>query len=171
MDTGYNPAVDSSVVVALVAVAMAVGIAGTVVPLVPGLGLIAAAALAYGLLEGFGAVGAVAFALIAGLAAAGTVAGLVLPKRAAGGAGAPRSSLLVGAVGAVIGFFVVPVVGLPLGGAVGIFVAELARSGDRGVAWRTTVATVKGFGLATLAQLVAGLLMAFVWVFWLLASG
>ena len=157
-------------VVALVAVAMAVGIAGTVVPLVPGLGLVAAAALAYGIVEGFGGVG-VAFGVIVALLVAGTAAGIVLPKRAAGGAGASRTSLVVGAVGAVIGFFAVPLVGLPLGGAVGIFVGELARSGDRSVAWRSTKATLKGFGIATLVQLGAGLGMAAVWVVWVLASG
>ena len=161
---------DSSVVVALVAVAMAVGIAGTVVPLVPGLGLVAAAALAYGIVEGFGGVGVVAFAVIVALFVAGTAAGIVLPKRAAGGAGASRTSLLVGAVGAVIGFFAVPIVGLPLGGAVGVFVGELARSGDRSVAWRSTKATLKGFGVATLVQLGAGLAMAVVWVVWVVAS-
>ena len=163
--------VDSSVVVALVAVAMAIGIAGTVVPLVPGLGLVAAAALAYGILEGFGGVGVVAFAVIVALAVAGTAAGVVLPKRAADGAGAPRSSLLLGALGAVIGFFAVPVVGLPLGGAVGIYLGELARTSDRGAAWQTTRATLKGFGLATLVQLAAGLAMAAVWVVWVVASG
>ena len=170
VDTNYNGAVDSSLVVALVAVAMAVGIAGTVVPLVPGLGLVVAAALVYGIAEGFGGVGAVAFAVIVLLAIAGTAAGVVLPRRAAGGAGAPRSSLLVGALGAVIGFFAVPIVGLPLGGAVGIFVGEVARSGDRAVAWRTTKATLKGFGVATLAQLAAGLAMAATWVVWVVAS-
>ena len=161
---------DSSLVVALVAVAMAVGISGTVVPLVPGLGLVAAAALAYGLLEGFGGAGGVAFGVIVALAVAGTAAGVVLPRRAAGGAGAPRSSLLLGALGAVIGFFAVPVVGLPLGGAVGIYAGELVRSGDRTVAWRTTKATLKGFGLATLVQLGAGLAMAAVWVVWVVAA-
>ena len=170
-DLGYNTVVDSNVVAALVAVAIAVGIAGTVVPFVPGLGLVVAAALVYGIAEGFDAVGVAAFGTIVALAAGGTFAGIALPRRAAGGAGAPRSSLLVGAIGAVVGFFAVPVVGLPLGGAVGIFVGELARSGDRVVAWRTTKATLKGFGLATLVQLAAGLTMAGVWVVWVVASG
>lgn len=162
---------DSGVVVVLVGVAMAVGIAGTVVPLVPGLGLVAGAALVYGVVEGFGVVGTVAFGIILALAALGTVAGVVVPRRAAGAAGAPASSLLLGALGAVAGFFVVPVVGLPLGGAAGIFLGELARSGDRTVAWRTTKATLKGFGLATLVQLAAGSAMAAVWVVWVVASG
>ena len=160
----------SALVVTLVAFAIAVGVAGTVVPLVPGLGLVAAATLAYGIFEGFGVVGGIAFGIIVALAVAGSAAGIVLPRRAAGGAGAPRSSLLVGALGAVIGFFALPIVGLPVGGAVGIFAGELARSRDRSVAWRTTKATLKGFGAATLVQLAAGLAMAVTWVVWVVAA-
>jgi uncharacterized protein YqgC (DUF456 family) len=149
---------------------MAVGIVGTVVPLVPGLGLVVVAALVYGLVEGFDAVGAVAFVLIVALGILGTVAGVVLPHRAAGGAGASRLSLLIGAIGAVIGFFAVPIVGLLLGGAVGIYAGELVRTRETAVAWRTTKATLKGFGVATLVQLAAGLMMAAVWVAWVLAT-
>lgn len=159
-----------SVVVVLVAVAMAVGVVGTVVPLVPGLTLVVAAALAYGVAEGFGGGGVVAFVVIVALGVAGTAAGVVVPQRAAGGAGAARRSLLLGAVGAVVGFFVVPVVGFPLGGALGIYVAERWRTADPGAAWRTTKATLKGFGLAAILQLAAGLVMAAVWVVWVVAA-
>ena len=155
--------------VAGVAVLVAVGVIGTILPMLPGLALIVGATLLYGVVDGFGATGTVAMALIIALGVAGTVAGLIIPKRAAGAAGAPRSSLLVGAVGAVIGFFAVPVIGLPLGGVVGIYVGERLRTGDGGVAWRTTRATVRGFGLAALAQLAAALVMAAIWVVWVLA--
>lgn len=157
------------VVVVLVAVAMAVGVAGTVVPLVPGLGLVVAAAVAYGVVQGFGAVGVVAILVIALLGLAGTIAGVVVPQRAASSAGAPRRSLLLGAICAVVGFFLVPVIGLPLGGALGIYLAERMRTGTSGAARRTTKATLRGFGLAALVQLSAGLAMAAVWVVWVLA--
>lgn len=150
--------------------AIAVGVAGTVVPLVPGLGLVAAAALAYGVVEGFGAIGTVAFAVIVAVGVAGTVAGVVLPHRAAGRAGAPRSSLLLGAVGAVVGFFAVPVVGLPLGGVAGIWVGERLRTGDPAAAWRATRATLRGFGVAAVVQLGAALAMAAVWVVWVVVD-
>jgi uncharacterized protein YqgC (DUF456 family) len=159
-----------TVVVVLVAVAMAVGVVGTVVPLVPGLALVVAAALAYGVAEGFGGGGVVAFVVIVVLGVAGTAAGVVVPQRAAGSAGAPRRSLLLGAVGAVVGFFVIPVLGFPLGGAIGIYVAEHWRTGDSGAAWRTTKATLKGFGLAAILQLAAGLAMAAVWVVWVVVA-
>jgi uncharacterized protein YqgC (DUF456 family) len=83
--------VTADAVVPVVALLMAIGIAGTIVPLVPGLGLVAAAALGYGLIEGFGTVGVVACAVIVALGGAGTAAGIVVPKRAAGAAGAARS--------------------------------------------------------------------------------
>ncbi|HVM08366.1 MAG TPA: DUF456 domain-containing protein [Acidimicrobiales bacterium] len=154
----------------LVALAMLVGLIGTVVPLIPGLTLIAGAAVVYGLVEGFGTVGVVAMIVIAVLAVAGTLAGIVLPHRAAGGAGASRSSLLVGVVGAVIGFFVVPVVGLPIGGALGIYLGERMRTGEHPAAWRATAATLKGFGVGALVQVAAGILMIATWGIWAVAG-
>ena len=156
--------------VALVALVMAVGVAGTVVPLVPGLGLVVAAAAGYGLAEGFGTVGVLSMVVIVAFAVAGTAAGVVLPGRAAGRTGAPRASLGLGALGAVVGFFVVPVVGLPLGGALGVYAGERLRTGDATVAWRTTKATLKAFGLAALAQLVAGIAMVLTWIGWVVAG-
>jgi len=156
----------SASLILLVALAMVVGLAGTVVPLLPGLGLVWAAALVYGLVEGFGGLGYVAFAAITVLGVAGTVAGFVLPHRAAGAAGASRPSTWLGVLGAVVGFFVVPVVGFPLGGALGIYVGEQVRTGDARAALRTTKATIVGFGVAALAQLAAGLAMMVVWANW-----
>ena len=140
------------------------------VPVVPGLGLVLAAGVAYGVAEGFGTVGIAATVVMTGLAAAGTAAGVVLPRRAAGAAGAARSSLWLGALAALVGFFVVPVVGLPLGGAMGIFVGEQLRTGSTPAAWRATTATLAGFGLAALVQFGAGLLMVVTWVLWVLAD-
>jgi hypothetical protein len=137
--------------------------------MVPGLGLIVVATLLYGVVDGFGSTGTVAAALIVVIGIVGTVAGVVIPKRAAGAAGATRASLAVGGIGAVVGFFAIPVIGLPLGGVVGIYVSERMRTGDGAAAWRTTLATVRGFGLAALAQLAAALVMAAVWVVWVLA--
>lgn len=160
----------SGVVVALVAVAMVIGIVGTVVPLVPGLGLIAAAAIVYGVVEGFGVAGWISTGLIVALGVAGTAAGYVLPKRAAGAAGAARSSLLIGAAGAIAGFFLVPIIGLPLGGALGVYLGERSRTGAHDPAWRATLATLKGFGVGALAQLVAAIAMAVVWVVWVVVA-
>ena len=157
-------------VVALVALAMAVGVVGTVIPLVPGLALVWAAALAYGLSEGFGTIGTAAFSLVSVFAIAGALAGWVVPVRIAGAAGAARSSILLGAVAAIVGFFVIPVVGLPVGGVAGVYAAELQRTGDGAAAWRATRATIAGFGLAALVQFALALAMTATWVVWVLAT-
>jgi uncharacterized protein len=149
---------------------MAVGAVGTVVPLVPGLALVWAAALVYGLAEGFDGVGAVAFGAITALAVAGTLAGWVVPARVAGKAGASRTSILLGAVVAVVGFFVIPVVGVAVGGVAGVYTGELYRTRDRAAAWRTTWATLTGFGVAALVQLAVALTMAVVWIVWVVVG-
>jgi uncharacterized protein YqgC (DUF456 family) len=156
--------------VGVLAVVMAVGAVGTVVPLLPGLGLIWLAGLVYGIDQGFDAVGVAAFAVITVLGVAATVAGYVVPQRRASGAGATRTSVLLGVAGAVVGFFVVPIVGMPLGGVLGIYAGEHLRTRDAAVAWRATRATIVGFGLAALVQFVAALVMIAVWVAWVVAT-
>lgn len=154
--------------VVLVAIGVAVGAVGTVVPVLPGLSLVWVATLVYGLVEGFGTVGVVAFAVITLLAAAGIAAGWVVPQRAAGRAGAARSSILLGVVGAIVGFFALPIVGAPVGGLLGLYLGERHRTRNPASAWRATRATVIGFGLATLAQFAAALAMAATWLAWLI---
>lgn len=158
------------VVITLVGVAMAVGLVGTVVPIVPGLALIWAGALGFGIAEGFAGPGALLFGAVTVVGLVGEVAGVVLPKRSAGRAGAGRWSLWLGAVAALAGFFLVPVVGLPLGGALGIYVGEHLRTHDPHTAWRATTATLKGFGLAALAQFSTGLAMVLLWLGWVIAT-
>jgi len=150
--------------VALVAVAMAVGIVGTVVPVVPGLVLVWAAGLAYGLGAGFGPVGVAAFAVMTVLAVAGVVAGWVVPHRAAGRAGAPRLSMAVAAVCAVVGFFVVPVVGLFLGFVLGVFLAEVTRLKSSRLAWPSTWRAIKAVGFSMMIEIFAGMCILAVWV-------
>ena len=161
---------DATDLVPLLAVVMAIGALGTVVPLLPGLALIWGAGLVYGLVEGFDVVGVVAFAAMSALAAGATIAGWVVPKRRASGAGAGRASVWLGVAAAVVGFFVVPVVGLALGGVLGIYIGEHMRTRDPGAAWITTRATITGFGIAALIQFGAALAMIAVWVVWVVVA-
>ena len=154
--------------VLLLGLVMAVGAVGTIVPLVPGISLVWGVGLVFGLDQGFGAVGVAAFAVMTGLAVAATVAGYVVPKRRATGAGASRATVWLGAAGAVVGFFVVPIVGLPIGGVLGIYVGERLRTGDTIAAWRATRATITGFGIAVIVQFTAALSMIAVWLVWVI---
>jgi uncharacterized protein YqgC (DUF456 family) len=154
--------------VPLLGLVMAVGAVGTIVPLVPGISLVWGAGFVYGLDRGFGAVGVAAFAGMTALAVAATVAGYVVPKRRATRAGASRATVWLGVAGAVVGFFVVPIVGLPIGGVLGIYAGERLRTGDTIAAWRATRATITGFGIAVLVQFTAALSMIAVWLVWVI---
>ena len=150
----------------LVGLAMVVGILGTIVPLLPGLPIVWAAALVYGVAAGFGPIGWVCFAIITGLAVAGMVAGFVVPQRQVKEGGAPFSTTVVGVIGGIIGFFVIPVVGIVVGAVVGILLAERARTGDWSLAWASTKRALVGFGIGALVQMGAGVLMMLTWMAW-----
>ena len=142
---------------------MVVGLVGVVVPVLPGLLLIAGAAIAWALADPDASRWSVA-AVLAVFAVGATVASAVLPARRATAAGAPRSAVVAGAVGMVVGFFAVPVVGALLGFPAGIFVAEALRLHDARAAMGTTVATLKGVGIGIGIQLVTGVLMIGIWL-------
>lgn len=156
--------------VLLTAFIMALGVAGTVLPVLPGLGLILAAGLLYGVFTGFGPVGWVVVAVMGALAVGGTAAKYVQAGRRAAGSEPSGAALLLGTVGGVIGFFVIPVVGFPIGGALGVLVAQYQRSGDWSRAWTTTRSVLVGFGIGTLIEVATGLLMVSVWLVWVLVG-
>lgn len=148
----------------LVGLVMAVGVVGCVVPVLPGLLLIAAAALVWALYEQ-DPLSWVVFAAMIAVLGVGTVAKYVLPARNLAAVGAPRSTMLIGAGAAVVGFFVIPVLGLPIGGVAGVFLAELRRlKGDRAAAWRSTWVSIKAVGLGMLIELAAALAAVAIWV-------
>jgi uncharacterized protein len=157
-------------VIASIGLMMAVGLIGTLLPLLPGLPIIWAAALIYGLLEDFSGAGAVAFTLITVLAVAGIVAGFVLPHRRVAAKGAPASTVAAGVVLGIVGFFVIPVVGLVLGAVGGVLIAERARTGDWDTAWTTTKDLLVGFGIGVAVEFATGLAMILCWVAWLLLN-
>ncbi len=148
----------------LVGLAMAAGLVGILVPVVPGLLLILAAGLWWTIADGGGPVRWTVFAVLTALFCLGTVAKYVLPARSAAARGAPASTLVVGAVGAVVGFFAIPIVGVLVGGVAGIYLAEFRRLRDGGRAWVSTRAALVAIGVGLLIELTAGALMLGVWL-------
>lgn len=147
----------------LVLLVMLVGVVGTVVPVLPGLLLVWAAGVAWAWLDGGGTVRVVVAVALTALLVTGTVVKYALPARSASGAGAPRRTLLLGAVGAVAGFFVIPVVGFVVGGVGAVYLAELSRLGRSDLAWRSTRAVLVGVGLGVLVEVATALLMVGTW--------
>ena len=156
--------------VALVALVMVGGLLGTLVPLVPGLPLIWAAGLVYGLMAGFSIAGWIALALMTALLVAGMIAKFVLPGRRPTAEGAPKSTLVAAALLGVAGFFIVPIVGLPLGAVLGVLLAERRRTGEWKRARRSTREVAVGFGMGTLVELAAGAAMIASWAAWVLVT-
>lgn len=147
---------------ALVAFVMLAGLVGTVIPGLPGLVVIWLAGLVWALLED-GSGRWVVLGVLTGLLVLGTVAGYVVPARALGGH-VPRSTMVVGVIGAVVGMFVIPLVGLPIGGVVAVYAAERRRTRDHREAWASTKLALRGFGLGVLVEVLAGLAMIATWV-------
>lgn len=162
---------DTQTLVTVIAgVAIVVGLAGIVVPGLPALPVCWLGVLAWAIFGADGWGRWVVLAIATVLAVIGTVIKFVWPGRALKRTGVPNSSLLAGGVLGLAGFFVVPVVGLPLGFVLGIFLAERARLGDNQLAWPSTKHAVKAAGLAFLVEFAAGLGIAVTWMFGLLVT-
>lgn len=148
----------------LVGLVMVVGLLGVVVPLLPGTALILAAGVGWALLvapEGAGRW--VVVGLMTALFLAGFALKYALPGRRLSGQ-LPKQTLLLGGVGALIGFVLLPPFGLLIGGVVGVYVAEARRLGHGPEARRSTVQVLQAVGLGILAELTAGVLMVGVWL-------
>lgn len=146
----------------LVALLVAVGLAGILVPVLPGSVLILGGALIWALDVG-GSIAWVVFAVVTVLLAVGTVVKYAVPGKRLKSAGIPASTQWAGAGLAIVGFFVVPVVGIFLGFVLGIYLAEHRRVGSA-QAWPSTKHALKAVGLSILIELVAGVLAAGTWV-------
>ncbi|MGI8652538.1 MAG: DUF456 domain-containing protein [Geodermatophilaceae bacterium] len=146
----------------LIGLAMAVGLVGVVIPVIPGLLLVAVAGLGWAILaEGAGPW--VVFGFMAVVLAVGTVAKYVLPSRTLRQAGAPASTLVLGALGGIVGFFVIPVIGLLVGAVAGIYLGELRRLTSSRAASRSTLATLRAIGIGLLIELLAGVIAVAIW--------
>lgn len=146
----------------VVALAIAVGLATTVVPVLPGTLIVGGAILVWASATG-GTTAWVIFAVAIVLLAAGTVVKYLLPGRRLKDAGIPASTQLSGVALGIVGFFVVPVVGLFLGFVLGVLLAEWRRLG-RAEAWPSTKHVLRAAGLSILIETLFGLLAAGAWV-------
>lgn len=151
---------------AIVGVAMVVGLAGVILPLVPGLILMWAAALVYGFAVGWNSLGVAVMVTLGVIVVVSIVAGFLIPSRAAADSGASGWSQVAGLLGGVVGFFVIPVFGVIVGALAGLLLVEYLRTDDWGLAWTATKGTARGFGISVLVDLALGMVMLVVWAAW-----
>jgi len=145
----------------LVGVAVVIGLVGIFVPVLPGSVLILGAILVWTLEEGSPSAWLV-FAVSATFLVLGAIVKYVVPGRRLKTAGVPNRTLWAGALLGLVGFFVIPVVGLFIGFVAGVYLAESRRLG-RDRAWPSTKHALKAVGLSLLIELAAALLAASVW--------
>ena len=138
------------------------GLAGVVVPVLPALPLVWGGVLVWALGR-HDAVGWAVLLVATVIAALGVVVKYLLPGRRMRASGVPVSSMLAGGALGVVGFFVVPVVGALLGFVLGVYLAERVRVGAPR-AWPSTRAALVAVGWSMAIELLAGLLIAAVWV-------
>ncbi len=139
------------------------GILGVIVPVIPGLIVALGGVLLWAMDLGT-TTGWVVFGICCVLYAAALVLQFTIPGRRMKAAGIATSTLLIGLVVGIVGFFVVPVIGGPLGFVLGIYLVEFGHSRDTTRAWASTKAALRGVLHSMGIELTAGLLILTTWV-------
>lgn len=145
---------------------MVVGLVGVLVPLLPGLLLIWAAALAYGVVTGFSVGGWVFFAVITLLMLVGSVVDNFIMGAKARGQGASWPAIAVALVAGVVGSLVFPPFGGLIAAVVGLFLVEYLRLRSARRAMASTKGWAVGCGWATIVRFGLGMLMILLWGAW-----
>lgn len=154
-----------TIVLVVTAIAMLIGVIGTVLPIIPGTILIFVTALVYALIEGFQTIGWPTLVVLGLLTALATSADIWASSIGAKMGGASGWSVVIGLIAALVGFVVLNLLGAVLGAVLGVLLTELVRVGD----WRQALKAGSGWAigwiLSTVFQLVTALIMVaiFVW--------
>ena len=146
----------------LVLLAMLVGTVGIVVPVLPGLLLVWGATLVWAFERQDGP-GWLVLGISTLLYAVGLVAQYLVPGRRMKTAGVDGVIVAVALVVAVVGFFVVPVVGAPLGFVLTIYVLERVKHRSHAPAWHATTQALHAVALNIGIELVTAFAMIATW--------
>jgi uncharacterized protein len=149
--------------IVLVALAIAVGLAGIVVPVLPGTLLVFGAIAVWAVLEN-NVTAWVTLGVVTALLGVATLIKYLWPMRRMRAADVSTWSLVTGGVLGIIGFFVIPVLGLVIGFVLGVYLAELANRRDQRQAWTSTVHALKGVALSVGVELCGALVATVAWV-------
>lgn len=150
-------------------IAIVLGVLGVVIPVLPGLLLSWCGVLFWALLGDAGAGRWAVLAVATLVAGLGALIKYLIPGKRLKAAGVPNSALLAGGLLGLVGFFVVPVVGLILGFVLGVFLVERVRLGP-GQAWPSTKEALGAAGMAMLIEFTAALAVLVIWVFGLIVT-
>lgn len=160
----------SSTGLLLVGLVILAGLVGVVLPVLPGAILVLGAILVWAYDVG-SATSWTVFVVAALVITVTQVAKYVVPGRRLADGAIPRSTLLLGALAGIVGFFVIPVVGLLVGFVLGVYVAEYRRLGSHSAAWPSTKLAVRAVGLSLAIELFGALVASGLWLTTVLVTG
>ncbi len=152
-----------TLVTVLVGVAILAGLVGIVLPVLPGSLIIAVAVLVWALVAGEAA-GWVVLGVVAVLLATGWSMTYVVTARRVSAAGVPRRTIVLAGLAGIVGFFVVPVVGLLLFFVGALYALEYHRLRETAQAWASAWLAVRATLLGLLVELGCALLAATTWL-------
>jgi uncharacterized protein YqgC (DUF456 family) len=139
---------------------------GTIVPIFPAPIVMWILILIYGIFAGFGLRGAIVFGVITVLAIMSLLTDEFFSIRGARRGGARWASVAIaGGVGLITSLLLTPIGGI-LSTVAALFVAEALYQHDTQKAWQATKQLIIGWGWATVARLVIGLIMILLWGAW-----
>ena len=147
----------------LVGLVIAVGLVGILLPVLPG-GLLVFGAIAVWAIIERSAVSWITLNIATALFVAAEVIKYTWPVKRMRAADVRMPILAIGAVCGLIGFFVIPVIGLLIGFVLGVFAAELVLRRDLRRAWVSTVHALRGVALSVGVDFTGALLSAIAWL-------
>lgn len=139
------------IVTVLAGLAYMVGLTGIIVPVLPGTITLILATLVWAILIG-GWTSWVAVGLVLVFGVIGMATSYVLTGRRLHAAEVPMWPIYVGLAAGIVGFFVIPLLGLPIGFLVGLYIAETVRRKDAKLGFESAVVAIKALGTGILIE-------------------
>jgi len=153
-------------VLILIQIIMLVGLIGLVIPVFPGVTVMWLAALGYGVVTGFSALGIFLFVLITLLFITGTLADNLFMGAGARKGGASWITIGVALIAGVVGTIILPPFGGLIAAPLAVFMLEYVRLRDLRQSWLALRGLAAGWGLSFIARFGIGLLMMVLWWIW-----
>jgi len=154
----------------LVVALFAVGMAGAIFPILPGVLAVYAALFVYGLFFGFGEFGFWFWLFQTSIVAAILIADYIVSAWGVKKFGGTRASVIGSTIGILVGPFVIPGVGLIAGPFLGAWIGELIAGADMKQATKAGVGALVGFLTSTVVKLLLQAIMIILFILWIVVN-
>lgn len=151
----------------LVILLFAIGMAGAIFPILPGVLAIYAAFFVYGFFISFEPFGWVFWSLQTIILIALFIADYAVSAWGVKKFGGSRASVIGSTIGIIIGPFVIPGIGLLLGPFIGAVIGELIAGADAEKSMKVGVGSVVGLLTSTVVKIILQLVMIVLFIIWL----